>query len=138
MKLSIYDPDVFERFGAAVDVDAEHVVVDATPQDHFFPHGAWRNVACKRTLRRVLDTAVTLDLVFVEVDLAKSGTAYVTLTMDDRFDEVVIRIADHACYAGAFSLDGRTDNYTTPDLDFRKNAKLQEINDAIATKFGLV
>ena len=86
---------------------------------------------CGATCVRTLTTIVrqldeTPDWKF-DVDIARSGTAYVRLETPCGGALRDIRVSDHRCYAGAYSHDGRTDNYTIPDIEFRRGDKAADI-----------
>ena len=86
-----------------------------------------RGVTCIRTLKSVLKFFDARPDWECEVSVARTGTAYVHVGTPCEMIGRNIRISDHACVAGAFSFDGRTDNYTVPDLELGRGEKRPSI-----------
>lgn len=54
-----------------------------------------------------------------QTNTARTGTVYVTL--DNGIGTADVRISNHTCVAGGFSIDGRTRMYTQPHADLDQN-----------------
>lgn len=93
----------------------------------------WKRVACKRSVKRLsAELGRRGDAINVYCDVARTGTVYISLDWNDLCNNAAIRVADHPCYAGAWSWDGRTDNYTVPDAEIGRGATQAEIAATVA------
>lgn len=102
---------------------------------HFLNRHEWEPVQCKALVQRTLATLSAKSYRIVRLSAARTGTVYIEVgrgDWDTRYemfgdgDQISLRIADHACVAGAFSHDGRTDSYTRPDIEVTDDTDLAE------------
>ncbi len=87
------------------------------------------NRSFAKALDEMIDQQATTE-VAISLDIARSGSAYWMLelaTIPHDLDDAVpshvdIRVSDHRSRAGAYSHDGRTENYTRPDFELGRGA----------------
>ncbi|TQV80328.1 hypothetical protein [Denitrobaculum tricleocarpae] len=103
----------------------------------FLNQHCWKTVTCKNAVKATVNTILDQPNLYITgLSVAKTGTVYIEVQSgqyDPDYklfgdgDVFNIRISDHESAYGAYSHDGRTDNYTDPDFEVSKTAFMSEV-----------